>query len=108
MLSDIIQHYDRLAQERDRYRAKNTYYYDLLFKMGWDYGYVFPAMSKVIQASGRVIRSENDYGVVVLIDERFTWDNYFRCLPKDWKFIVTLTPEERIKRFLDEKENIKK
>lgn len=74
-------------------------YYDRLFGEGWNYGYVYPAMNKVIQACGRVIRSETDRGVVVLLDERFTWKNYFKCLPKDWNLIVTKEPVRRIKDF---------
>lgn len=78
-------------------------YYDRKFGAGWNYGYLYPAMNHVIQACGRVIRSENDYGVVVLIDERFTWKNYFRCLPLNWKITVTMTPVERIKKFFEDK-----
>jgi DNA excision repair protein ERCC-2 len=78
-------------------------YYDKKFGSGWNYGYLYPAMNHVIQACGRVIRSEQDYGVVVLIDERFIWKNYFRCLPLNWKITVTLTPVERIKKFFEDK-----
>jgi len=78
-------------------------YYDKKFNLGNDYGYIFPAMNRVVQACGRVIRSEKDYGVVALIDERFTWEKYHKCLPPDWKFIVTMTPEERIKKFFVER-----
>ncbi len=74
-------------------------YYDRLFGEGWNYGYVYPAMNKVIQACGRVIRSETDRGVIVLLDERFTWKNYFKCLPTDWNLIVTKEPVRRIKDF---------
>jgi DNA excision repair protein ERCC-2 len=76
-------------------------YYDKLFGAGWDYGYIFPAMNRVVQAAGRAIRSESDRGIIVLIDERFTWKNYFKCLPIDWKIVVTKEPVERIKKFLD-------
>jgi Rad3-related DNA helicase len=74
-------------------------YYDKLFGAGWDYGYVYPAMNRTVQACGRVIRSETDRGVVVLLDERFVWKNYFKCLPLDWGLIVTKEPERRIKDF---------
>ena len=74
-------------------------YYDQLFGTGWNYGYVYPAMNRVIQACGRVIRSETDRGVVVLLDERFTWKNYFKCLPGDWGMIVTKEPIRRIRDF---------
>ena len=74
-------------------------YYDKLFGAGWNYGYVYPAMNKTIQACGRVIRSETDRGVIVLLDERFIWKNYFKCLPLDWNLIVTKEPVRRIKEF---------
>jgi len=78
-------------------------YYDKKFGAGWNYGYLYPAMNHVVQACGRVIRSEQDTGVVVMIDERFTWKNYFKCLPLNWKIVVTMNPIERIKKFFDEK-----
>lgn len=78
-------------------------YYDKKFGAGWNYGYLYPAMNHVIQACGRVIRSEHDSGVVIMLDERFTWRNYFKCLPLNWKIIVTMNPVERIKKFFDEK-----
>lgn len=58
-------------------------YYEERFGKGWDYGYIYPAMSKCIQSAGRCIRSETDKGVVIFLDERFTWPNYFNCLPKE-------------------------
>ncbi len=51
---------------------------------GEDYGYVNPAMNRVVQAAGRLIRTERDRGVVVLMDERFVQPRYARCLPPDW------------------------
>jgi DNA excision repair protein ERCC-2 len=58
-------------------------YYDNKFDRGWDYGYTFPAMSKCIQAAGRCIRSEKDKGAVIYLDERFSWQNYYSCLPRE-------------------------
>ncbi|ODS41996.1 MAG: hypothetical protein MSIBF_01205 [Candidatus Altiarchaeales archaeon IMC4] len=74
-------------------------YYDKKLGRGRDYGYVFPAMNNVLQAMGRCIRSETDRGVIVLMDERFKWQNYMRCFPKDYKFILSEKPEEHVKRF---------
>jgi len=73
-------------------------YYDQKFNKGWDYGYLYPAMSKCIQSAGRCIRSENDRGVVVYLDERFSWQNYFSCLPREG-LIVTKDYQKRIKDF---------
>ncbi|MBI2143672.1 ATP-dependent DNA helicase [Candidatus Woesearchaeota archaeon] len=58
-------------------------YYDARFKKGWDYGYVFPAFTKALQSAGRCIRTETDRGVVVFVDERYAWESYYRCFPKD-------------------------
>ncbi|MEK6809856.1 MAG: helicase C-terminal domain-containing protein, partial [Nanoarchaeota archaeon] len=58
-------------------------YYEEKFGRGWDYGYIYPAVSKCIQSAGRCIRSETDKGAVIYLDERFAWQNYFSCLPKE-------------------------
>ena len=52
---------------------------------GFDYAYRFPGMNKVQQAAGRVIRTEEDRGVVVLLDERFLTSAYRNMFPKEWK-----------------------
>ncbi|MBI4019425.1 MAG: ATP-dependent DNA helicase [Candidatus Aenigmarchaeota archaeon] len=74
-------------------------YYDLKFSRGWDYGYSYPAMIRTIQAAGRCIRTENDRGVCIFMDERFLWGNYRKVFPSDFKFTVTDTPEREIREF---------
>ncbi|MBI2661570.1 ATP-dependent DNA helicase [Candidatus Woesearchaeota archaeon] len=59
-------------------------YYDKKFSNGWDYGYVMPAITKCLQNAGRCIRSETDRGIIVFLDERYAWPQYFRCFPKEW------------------------
>ena len=54
---------------------------------GFDYAYTFPGMNRVLQAIGRVIRSETDGGVVLLIDARFNEVRYRRLFPAWWKFM---------------------
>ncbi len=71
-----------LAQP-DLYTKALIRYYDARYKKGWDYGYVFPAFTKALQSAGRCIRSETDRGVVLFLDERYTWDRYYRCFPKE-------------------------
>lgn len=51
---------------------------------GFSYAYSYPGMNKVLQAAGRVIRSPKDKGLVLLIDDRFTWDFYKRLFPDHW------------------------
>ena len=74
-------------------------YYDKKYRRGWDYGYVFPAFNKVIQNAGRVIRSENDRGVIVFLDDRYTEDRYYRCFPPTWKMKVSVN---RYKELIDD------
>ena len=51
---------------------------------GFDYAYRYPGMNKVLQAAGRVIRTEEDRGVVLLLDERFHQQSYVRLFPREW------------------------
>jgi DNA excision repair protein ERCC-2 len=53
-------------------------------KDGYDYAYVFPGMNKVLQAGGRLIRSETDQGTIVLVDDRFLQNKYQSLLPEEW------------------------
>jgi DNA excision repair protein ERCC-2 len=54
-------------------------------KNGFDYAYVYPGMCKVLQAGGRLIRSEQDTGVIVLADDRFLQNPYLQLLPEEWR-----------------------
>jgi len=74
-------------------------YYDKLFKKGWDYGYLFPAFNKTLQSAGRCIRSETDKGVVIFLDERYTWSNYRRLFPLSWSIRTTMLYERMIDEF---------
>ena len=51
---------------------------------GYDYSYVFPGVNKVLQGAGRVIRTENDKGRILLIDDRYITEKYSTLLPKEW------------------------
>jgi Rad3-related DNA helicase len=53
-------------------------------KNGYDYAYVYPGMNKVLQAGGRLIRSETDHGTIVLVDDRFLQKQYQMLLPQEW------------------------
>lgn len=55
------------------------------FGRGHDYTYVFPGLQRVVQAAGRVIRSETDTGCVILLDERYLEPRYRALLPPWWK-----------------------
>ncbi len=59
-------------------------YFDNVNGSGYAFAYQYPGMIKVLQAAGRVIRSETDRGAVLLIDTRFTNTPYISLLPQDW------------------------
>lgn len=59
-------------------------YYQKNYQAGIEYAAIYPAMAKVIQAAGRIIRSEKDKGLIVLLDCRFLEKKYADCMPKDW------------------------
>ncbi|WP_442593606.1 ATP-dependent DNA helicase [Neobacillus sp. D3-1R] len=59
-------------------------YFNKVGKKGYDYSYVYPGINKVLQAGGRLIRSEEDEGTIILIDDRFLENKYQRLLPKEW------------------------
>ncbi len=69
-------------------------------KKGFDYAYVFPGINKVLQAAGRVIRTEEDQGMVLLIDERFANPLYRRLLPPEWNPIPRTRNPENLMRLL--------
>ncbi|KON88671.1 ATP-dependent helicase [Sporosarcina globispora] len=54
-------------------------------KNGYDYAYTYPGMNKVLQAGGRLIRSETDTGMIVLMDDRYLQAKYQALLPDEWK-----------------------
>ena len=54
---------------------------------GYAYAYTYPGMNHVLQAAGRVIRRDDDYGVVVLIDDRYTAEPYLHLYPDHWEQI---------------------
>ncbi|MGJ7496484.1 ATP-dependent DNA helicase [Variovorax sp. RT4R15] len=58
---------------------------EVLFGAGYDYTYLFPGLRKVVQAAGRVIRTEHDAGVVHLMDDRFARPEIRRLLPAWWR-----------------------
>jgi Rad3-related DNA helicase len=64
---------------RDYFQQRNT--------AGFEYAYTFPGMNRVLQAIGRVIRSETDHGLVLLIDARFNETRYRRLFPSWWRYL---------------------
>jgi DNA excision repair protein ERCC-2 len=71
----------RIGPERDIIKT----YFQQHGKNGFDYAYVYPGMNKVLQAGGRLIRSEEDHGLIVLADDRFLNRKYQAMLPDEWR-----------------------
>ncbi len=59
-------------------------YYNKNEENGFAYAYTYPGMNKVMQAVGRLIRSESDRGAALLIDERYMWNEYRILFKKEW------------------------
>ncbi|WP_219834524.1 ATP-dependent DNA helicase [Paenibacillus sp. R14(2021)] len=70
----------QIGLERDIMKA----YFDGTGRNGFDYAFLFPGMNKVLQAGGRLIRSEDDRGILLLIDDRYLQPQYNRLLPQEW------------------------
>lgn len=81
-------------------------YFDRQNENGFDYAYLYPGINKVLQAAGRVIRTENDIGVIALLDERFRGGAYQKTFPREWKDIEYCSGaslQEKIKEFWNKK-----
>lgn len=70
----------RVGRELDLTRQ----YFEEQYGRGFEYACLFPGMNRVVQSAGRVIRSETDRGVIVLIGQRFGYENYMSLFPGDW------------------------
>jgi len=71
-------------------------HFDEEFQAGFDFAYTFPGLNKVIQAVGRVIRSETDRGVAILLDDRFTTRRYMQLYPKEWNHMRTINDVDEL------------
>lgn len=77
-------------------------YFDARGLRGFDYSYLYPGMNKVLQAAGRVIRSDEDKGIILLLDERFYQRQYQDVFPREWTQFETCrvdSIQEKVMRF---------
>ena len=91
----------QLCFERDLIRN----YFDNLdpeLKEGYNYAYLYPGFNKVMQAVGRVIRSENDRGIALLIDDRYLNKNYRELYKDEWSHYQVVNSKEDIMELMDE------
>ena len=77
----------QLGNEREILRS----FYTENGENGFDYAYRYPGMNKVLQAAGRVIRTKEDHGVILLLDERFRQREYSNLFPVEWNDRKTCT-----------------
>lgn len=96
-----------VSKERDLIK----YHFDKEGFNGFDYSYTYLGLNKVFQAAGRVIRGEDDKGIIYLLDDRYSWQKYMNLFPKHWtRQVITNNKKDldkTINKFwsIDEKES---
>src|SRR6266545_1752321 len=83
-------------------------YYDDQYGAGFEFAYLIPGMTRVVQSAGRVIRSETDVGIIALLCKRFAQETYARYFPADWydetpRELVSKKPASEIRAFFEAK-----
>lgn len=68
---------------------------------GFDYSYTYPGINRIFQAAGRVIRSDDDYGIVYLVDDRYARNKYKMLYPRHWQNILYLNNSSNVKDITD-------
>ena len=105
MLSQVVVVSPGLPQfnmERELLKA----YYQETYEHGFGYAYLIPGMTRVVQAAGRLIRSDTDRGVITFVGKRFLDSRYARLLPEEWvdedpSSLLHSDPEEAVRDFFD-------
>ena len=82
-------------------REAISQYYQEKSECGIEYAYLYPGMNRVLQAAGRVIRTENDRGIIVLIDDRFNDPLYKKIMPSLWSDIEFISDAKELKERID-------
>ncbi len=83
----------QLGLERDLIKE----YFDRQSGSGFAYAYQYPGFNRVQQATGRVIRTETDQGIIVLIDDRFTHTRYRQLFPSHWRGVQVVQNSSELK-----------
>ncbi len=86
----------------NKYNELLKNYFDEEFGEGFDYAYTYPGMNKVIQAIGRVIRTNDDIGVGILFDDRYSHYKYKNLFPKNWNHIRTIKRNTYLQNYLED------
>ena len=77
-------------------------YFEDKYEAGKQYAYIYPGMNRVFQAAGRVIRTESDRGVIVLIDDRFDDPIYKKSIPDLWRGMSYVGDAKELRARIDE------
>lgn len=77
------------------------FYFDESNRSGFEYSYLYPGMNKVMQSAGRVIRTTEDCGAILLLDERFLSGAYQKLFPREWFPYETVTCTTMKKKLTD-------
>ena len=93
----------QLSTERELLKA----YYQEFYGHGFGYAYLVPGLTRVVQAAGRIFRSADDRGVIVLMCQRFQDPRYARLLPSEWtdddpSSLLREDPAAEVRRFFDQ------
>ncbi len=75
-------------------------HFDNEFNEGFDYAYTYPGMNKVIQAVGRVIRTDQDKGIAVLFDDRYAHQKYQALFPDNWSHFQRVEKGQFLESYL--------
>lgn len=86
-----------VSKERDLIK----YHFDKEGYNGFDYSYIYPGLNKVFQAAGRVIRGEEDRGIIYLLDDRYSWQKYMNLFPKHWTNQVMVNNKQEFEQIIN-------
>ncbi len=75
-------------------------FFEEKYGTGFDYAYTYPGFAKIVQAAGRVIRTDKDYGTVILIDKRFKYKKYKELYPAHWTNIEYISQKQELETTL--------
>ncbi len=76
-------------------------FFDKKYNSGYDFAYKYPGFNKVLQSVGRVIRTEEDRGLALLIDSRLLQNTYLELFPNHWKHFKVMYNASQLNSLLD-------
>jgi DNA excision repair protein ERCC-2 len=86
----------KIGLERELIRK----YYQENLNKGYEFAYLYPGLNKIMQAGGRVIRSEYDRGFILLLEDRYAMSSYQKHIPEHWKPLQQIYNKDHLKELL--------